>query len=95
MAEVRRDDRWYDRAACLGTDPGMWVDRTKIERWQRDMCLTCPVLADCLMDALDLPVGHGSIRGATLCNRSSKAAAERTDTNLEIGLNTLGIEVRK
>ena len=53
-------DRWFDRGACIGTDPKMWHGTTSTRTdWEpgarydecRDLCRTCPVIAQCRLEA--------------------------------------------
>lgn len=71
---------WSTRAACRNTNPEYWDLETHAEptRFHRDMCLSCPVLAQCALSA-KADKADGVIRAATACRRADKA--QREDTN--------------
>lgn len=75
---------WTDRAACVNTNPEWWDLETHAEptRLHRDMCMSCPVLAQCALSAKRDKV-RGVIRAGTACRRESKAEREDTDEALD------------
>jgi WhiB family transcriptional regulator, redox-sensing transcriptional regulator len=69
---------WHDRAACSGTamllffgpDGETQVEREIRERDAKAVCASCPVLAECLDDALRSGVKHGIWGGLNVQERS-------------------------
>lgn len=81
--------RWQDRAACAGLGklffPEGQMSPTDVER-ARDVCMACPVRAECLDLALsfsDDPVG---VWGGTSEKQRRKIRRERTPTCRECGV---------
>lgn len=74
---------WARSAACVETNPEWWDLETHAEptRLHRDMCMTCPVLAQCALSA-KRDRSNGVIRAGTACRRGSKAEREDTDEAL-------------
>lgn len=83
----RRVDSWRDSAACSLTkgvdprnfDPGANIRQIKIAK---EICSTCPVIAECLIDALsaDDPNDLGVRGGFTETER--EALSKRSNANL-------------
>jgi WhiB family redox-sensing transcriptional regulator len=51
---LAEDVRWWHRAACLGVDPEIFFARPEAPETAKAkaLCAGCPVLGDCLADAL-------------------------------------------
>jgi WhiB family redox-sensing transcriptional regulator len=57
---------WRDRAACRGTDPGLFFpERGEPADPARQVCARCPVRQPCLACALDNGITHGVWGGLT------------------------------
>jgi WhiB family transcriptional regulator, redox-sensing transcriptional regulator len=56
---------WVSKAACLSTDPDKLFVRGKAQRKAVAICRNCPVIAECLADALDHQVEFGVWGGMT------------------------------
>lgn len=46
-----RRPEWHTRAACRGSDPGLWEERTGQSLRAQRICAGCPVRQDCQWDA--------------------------------------------
>lgn len=46
-----RPPEWHARAACRGSDPGLWEERTGQNLRAQKICATCPMLQECQSDA--------------------------------------------
>lgn len=59
-------DSWRTRAACRNTDPDLlFPARAEDEHEAAKVCRTCPVVAECLGDALDQRITDGVWGGTT------------------------------
>lgn len=98
MAQVMKSDQgvalprpgWRDRAACAGTDPELWVvpnGHTTVPSHLAAVCLRCPVIADCAVDAIEHG-DQGVIRAATVLVRKR----ETTRGKLGSLLSALGVQ---
>jgi WhiB family transcriptional regulator, redox-sensing transcriptional regulator len=56
---------WVSQAACLSTDPDALFVRGKAQRSAANVCRHCPVVADCLAEALDNQMEYGVWGGMT------------------------------
>ncbi len=56
---------WVSRAACLSTDPDALFVRGKAQRSATAVCRQCPVVAECLAEALDNQMEFGVWGGMT------------------------------
>ncbi|GAB3135798.1 hypothetical protein GCM10027289_30130 [Tsukamurella serpentis] len=74
---------WTERAACIGTNPDYWdLDQhPRIPRFARELCLRCPVLAQCALSAR-ADKATGVIRAAVECRRTTAEFREDTDAEL-------------
>ena len=56
-------DRWWERGACRGLDPGRWFpeDDDPPEVWleAKSICASCPVLRECLYESILVGYRHG------------------------------------
>jgi WhiB family redox-sensing transcriptional regulator len=60
---------WSSKAACLSVDPeALFVDGAA-QRKAADICRHCPVIAECLADALDNRIEYGVWGGMTVRQR--------------------------
>lgn len=60
-------DDWTDEAACATTDPDLWFEeKGHGMRSALKICGTCPVVTDCLWDALETGDNQWGIRGGML-----------------------------
>ncbi|MCB0914366.1 MAG: WhiB family transcriptional regulator [Actinobacteria bacterium] len=62
---------WYAHAACRGTDLALWFDHHRTAECAM-ICARCPVVEECLDEALALEVGetpHGFRGGLTAVQR--------------------------
>lgn len=51
--------RWYERAACLGADPAIFLGQNGMNTRYRykkakAICDSCPVIQECLADAMSI-----------------------------------------
>ena len=58
-------DEWAGQAACSGKDPDALFVRGKAQHEAKAVCKTCPVLAECLAEALDNRTEFGVWGGMT------------------------------
>ncbi|MDV3222048.1 WhiB family transcriptional regulator [Intrasporangium sp.] len=58
-------DEWASQAACTGKDPDALFVRGKAQHEAKAVCKTCPVLAQCLAEALDNRTEFGVWGGMT------------------------------
>jgi len=58
-------DEWASQASCSGTDPDALFVRGKAQHDAKAVCKTCPVLAQCLAEALDNRTEFGVWGGMT------------------------------
>jgi WhiB family redox-sensing transcriptional regulator len=56
---------WASQAACTGQDPDALFVRGKAQHEAKAVCKTCPVLAECLAEALDNRTEFGVWGGMT------------------------------
>ena len=56
---------WPARGRCAGTDPDALFVQGKAQRAAKAVCKNCPVLAECLADALDNRTQFGVWGGMT------------------------------
>lgn len=63
---AERDPEWADQAACRGMSDLFFDSSTEAQDAARRVCRTCPVLGDCLTDALAIespdPGNHAGVR---------------------------------
>ena len=64
---------WEDRAACVGSDPGVWFDVAR-EADALAVCGRCQVRADCLETALRAEHDEGVWGGLTAERRAELVA---------------------
>jgi WhiB family redox-sensing transcriptional regulator len=78
---------WRQRAACRGADPELFFpgqgDRYAAED-AKDVCLSCPVQADCLEAALVAPLPDGIWAGLNLHERKALRAGRRRQVAAEV-----------
>lgn len=68
---------WRARAACRNSDPELFFPiRDDGYKGAAELCAGCPVLADCLAEALDLKCVHG-YRGGTTGEDRAQLLRER------------------
>jgi len=67
---------WWTRAACAGYDPEWWSDDRTMRPLAVEICLTCPVRAACLDDAIRTG-DKGVVRGGMLILDSRRRRGER------------------
>jgi len=67
MSGVRKERvGWRDDALCADYPPEMWFPtNAEARRTAKAVCRACPVLEDCLEDALSSPTGRGVRAGMT------------------------------
>jgi len=58
-------DEWAREASCAGQDPEALFVRGKAQHDAKAVCATCPVLAQCLAEALDSRTEFGVWGGMT------------------------------
>lgn len=58
-------DEWASQARCTGQDPDALFVRGKAQHDAKAVCKTCPVLAQCLAEALDNRTEFGVWGGMT------------------------------
>ena len=58
-------DEWAKEASCSGQDPEALFVRGKAQHAAKAVCKTCPVLAQCLAEALDSRTEFGVWGGMT------------------------------
>lgn len=58
-------DNWASRGACVSADPDALFVRGKEQRSAKGVCRGCPVVAECLADALDNRTEFGVWGGMT------------------------------
>jgi len=58
-------DEWANQASCSGQDPDALFVRGKAQHDAKAVCKTCPVLAQCLAEALDNRTEFGVWGGMT------------------------------
>ena len=58
-------DEWASQARCTGQDPDALFVRGKAQHEAKAVCKTCPVLAQCLAEALDNRTEFGVWGGMT------------------------------
>jgi WhiB family redox-sensing transcriptional regulator len=58
-------DEWAREASCAGQDPEALFVRGKAQNDAKAVCKTCPVLAQCLAEALDSRTEFGVWGGMT------------------------------
>jgi WhiB family redox-sensing transcriptional regulator len=58
-------DEWASQASCSGADPDALFVRGKAQHDAKAVCKTCPVLAQCLAEALDNRTEFGVWGGMT------------------------------
>ena len=58
-------DEWASQASCSGQDPDALFVRGKAQHDAKAVCKTCPVLAQCLAEALDNRTEFGVWGGMT------------------------------
>ncbi len=58
-------DEWAREANCAGQDPESLFVRGKAQHAAKAVCKTCPVLAQCLAEALDSRTDSGVWGGMT------------------------------
>lgn len=64
--------RWYREGACLGVDPEVFhPGRGQSTDEAKQVCQTCPVAQECLIDALCQPQTHGVRGGLSEKERSA------------------------
>jgi WhiB family redox-sensing transcriptional regulator len=63
VANVRAE--WVSKALCLSTDPDALFVRGKAQNKAAAICRHCPVVAECLAEALDNQVEFGVWGGMT------------------------------
>ena len=56
---------WPQQGACAGTDPDALFVQGKAQRTAKLVCRACPVIAECLADALDNRIEFGVWGGMT------------------------------
>lgn len=71
---------WHDQAACRGANTHLFFPHGHANARALDYCAHCPVIADCLEEALLLPVedDHGIRGGATTAERRLIRTARRS-----------------
>ena len=65
VAEDPWVDEWASKALCSGQDPDALFVRGKAQHDAKAVCKTCPVLAQCLAEALDNRTEFGVWGGMT------------------------------
>lgn len=59
------DQSWTTQAACATQDPDELFVRGAAQRQAREICFSCPVRLECLVDALDNRIQFGVWGGLT------------------------------
>lgn len=72
--------RWWEQAACRGTDVNLWVPGPTGRPSKKlaalyQLCTTCPVAAECLYDAEADPTNNQGIRAGMTARQRRKARA--------------------
>lgn len=62
---VKIDESWTARAACAGREPDDLFVQGAAQRQAREVCFSCPVRLECLVDALDNKIEFGVWGGMT------------------------------
>jgi WhiB family redox-sensing transcriptional regulator len=65
VARTLWDEDWATQAQCSGKDPDALFVRGKAQHDAKAVCKTCPVLAQCLAEALDNRTEFGVWGGMT------------------------------
>lgn len=68
---TRYDDSWTVKAACAGHEPDELFVQGAAQRQARELCFSCPVRLECLVDALDNRIQFGVWGGMTERERRS------------------------
>lgn len=64
-APVAWDDNWSARARCAATEPDQLFAKGAAQQNAKAICQRCPVVAECLADALDNHTEYGVWGGMT------------------------------
>jgi WhiB family transcriptional regulator, redox-sensing transcriptional regulator len=67
----RYDESWTVRAACAQHEPDELFVQGAAQRQARELCFSCPVRLECLVDALDNRIQFGVWGGMTERERRS------------------------
>ena len=59
------DEKWTDRARCRGGSPDELFAKGAAQQSAKAICQRCPVVAECLADALDNRTEYGVWGGMT------------------------------
>lgn len=70
------DQSWTANAACAAQDPDELFVRGAAQRQAREVCFSCPVRLECLIDALDNRIQFGVWGGLT--ERERRALLRRS-----------------
>lgn len=62
---LSREDHWNESAACRGGDPEELFDDGPGQKRAKAVCMECPVLIECLTEALDNRIEFGVWGGMT------------------------------
>ena len=81
-------DEWASQAACTGQDPDALFVRGKAQHDAKAVCKTCPVLAQCLAEALDNRTEFGVWGGMTERERRALLRKRPDITSWKIALRT-------
>ena len=81
-------DEWASMAACSGQDPDALFVRGKAQHDAKAVCKTCPVLAQCLAEALDNRTEFGVWGGMTERERRALLRKRPDITSWKTALRT-------
>ncbi|SEE90891.1 WhiB family transcriptional regulator [Ruania alba] len=84
---TRFDEEWTLKAACATRSPDELFVQGAAQRQVREICFTCPVRLECLVDALDNRIQFGVWGGMT---ERERRALLRSEPEVEDWRSTLG-----
>ena len=74
FAKAVRPGDWVDQAVCTTVDPELfWVEDRHQAKKAQEICMKCPVIAECLAYALDTNQSQGIWGGLTPSGRHQYA----------------------
>ncbi|UFU07125.1 WhiB family transcriptional regulator [Ruania halotolerans] len=89
---IRFDEEWTLRAACAARSPDELFVQGAAQREAREICFTCPVRLECLVDALDNRIQFGVWGGMTERERRALLRNEPDVDSWRIALGELDDE---
>jgi hypothetical protein len=73
-----RPPDWHKRAACAGENAWWWEGRSQQVERARAVCHTCPVLSECLSDAIAWEIEDSARRNTAVGVRGGLSGPERS-----------------